>query len=295
MRFSTTVLGTVVGGLALLAVPAWTFAGVGEGGLSTDWVEGHASRVRIVAGRGGVRQGDGAGSVLAGVEIDLQPGWKTYWISPGDAGGVPPDFDWSKSTNLGTAKVLYPVPKRFTDDMGETIGYKESVVLPVVVTVQDAAKPVELNVDVAFGVCRDICIPAEAQLSLLVPPGGSHPVPEEVIAALEKVPRSQEDKKPGDPELVSYDVALTGEKPQIVLDVDFGAGPEAGDVFAIAPHGLYLPTARRLEAVKDASNRSIRYVIDLTATSDLPELKGKTIRVILAGAKGQSERELRLE
>ena len=39
------------------------------------------------------------GELLAGVQIRLEPGWKTYWRTPGDS-GVPPSFDWSGSKNL---------------------------------------------------------------------------------------------------------------------------------------------------------------------------------------------------
>ena len=78
------------------------------------------------------------GARLAFVEIMLEPGWKTYWRTPGDAGGLPPAFDWSKSTNLAQAEVLYPAPRRFTDRSGHTIGYEGGLVLPVVLTPERA-------------------------------------------------------------------------------------------------------------------------------------------------------------
>ena len=95
-------------------------------GLTSDWVVGHASRARLLAGNG-----------IAGVELQMPEGWKTYWRSPGDAGGTPPTFDWSKSDNLASANVLYPAPKRFTDRAGDTVGYKGTVVFPVEVTPKD--------------------------------------------------------------------------------------------------------------------------------------------------------------
>ena len=50
-----------------------------------------------------------AKAYLAGVEITLAEGWKTYWRTPGDA-GVPPLFDWTGSTNVAAIKVRYPAP-----------------------------------------------------------------------------------------------------------------------------------------------------------------------------------------
>src|SRR5215831_19456743 len=60
------------------------------------WFELLNARARLTGGAPAVR---GATSYLAGVEIALDEGWKTYWRMPGDA-GVPPNFDWSGSSNV---------------------------------------------------------------------------------------------------------------------------------------------------------------------------------------------------
>ena len=108
-------------------------------GARVRWAEGHNSRARLIAGT--------AGRGIAGVELQMPEGWKTYWRNPGDAGGVPPSFDWSKSENLAGAKVLYPAPKRFTDRAGDTVGYKGTVVFPVRLDAQGPGKPIDLRLD----------------------------------------------------------------------------------------------------------------------------------------------------
>ena len=283
------VIAVLAGGQAIPAL-----AETADGGLATDWIEGHASRVRMIAGRGSTAAAGQSAGIIAGVEIVLQPGWKTYWRFPGEAGGVPPDFDWSKSKNVADAKVVFPAPKRLTDETGDSIGYKDGVVLPVIVTPEDTSKPVELALDFAFGVCRDICIPAEASMALDVPLSAPPGVPEVIEKALEHAPRAVSQKRPGDPELTAHEIVLTGKAPHIVIDVDFGAKSEKGDVFGEAPGGLYLPMARRV-AGPGAKAGSARFEIDLAQTLDLDDLKGKTIRLTLVGAEGQSERELLLK
>ena len=128
---------------ALSALPA----GSASIGLSSDWTQGHNSRVRLIAG-----------DDLAGVELQMPVGWKTYWRNPGYAGGVPPSFDWSKSENLESAEVLYPSPKRFTDRFGDTVGYKEMVVFPVRLKAKDPEKPIGLRLALDYGVCKEICM-----------------------------------------------------------------------------------------------------------------------------------------
>ena len=50
---------------------------------------------------------DGKPTLLAGVQLRMNSGWKTYWKNPGDS-GVPPSFDWTGSKNLKQAEMLYP-------------------------------------------------------------------------------------------------------------------------------------------------------------------------------------------
>src|SRR5688572_22967861 len=55
---------------------------------------------------------DGTGDLAAiplALHIVLQPGWKTYWRSPGDA-GYPPQIDVAGSTNAARAELMWPVP-----------------------------------------------------------------------------------------------------------------------------------------------------------------------------------------
>ncbi len=263
-------------------------------GLSSDWVDGHASRVRMLAGRSSELAASRPRAIIAGVEIALQPGWKTYWKFPGEDGGIPPQFDWSKSKNVADAKVIFPAPTRLLSATGESIGYKDGVVLPVIVTAMDASKPIELLLDVAYGVCSDICIRAEASLNLGVPQDLSQGLPPQIEQALDQSPRAEGEKRAEDPKITAFDVVLSGKSPRVVLDVDFGSEPEKGDVFGTAPSGLYLPMPQR-DAGESGKSGLARFVIDLTKTIDLDDLKGKSITLTLVGANGQSEQKLRLE
>lgn len=122
-----------------------------------------AGETSVIAGA--IRQGwqTGAGKRIAGVELRLAPGWKTYWRAPGDA-GIPPAFDWSGSENLASARVLWPRPIVFYLNGMRSIGYHGDVVLPVEVTPRDPSRPVKLRAAVDLGVCRDVCVPAHLRL-----------------------------------------------------------------------------------------------------------------------------------
>ena len=251
---------------------------------TSPWVEGFNNKVRLLAGRAAFA---GAETVFAGVEISMPPGWKTYWRTPGEAGGVPPEFDWTGSENLAAARVLYPAPHRLIDKSGAAIGYKDGVLFPVVITAKDAAQPVKLKLKAAYGVCREICIPAEAELDISIAQdvSGSAGISQALASVPGSLPRPAMD-----PALTTWKVVESNAKPRLVLEV-LDPGSEPGDAFVDAPDGTYLPLPKK---ISEAGGKAV-YELDLTDGVDLKALKGKTLNVTLTGGKGQSETAITLE
>ena len=135
------------------------------------WLDQEQARLRLVAA-GTVA--DGEESLNLGLHFQLQPGWKIYWRSPGEA-GYPPAVDWSGSENLAEARLNWPVPHRFSLFGMETFGYSEEVLLPVDARAERPDDPVLLRATVSYLTCKEICIPREAVLTLAVPAGGAGP------------------------------------------------------------------------------------------------------------------------
>jgi DsbC/DsbD-like thiol-disulfide interchange protein len=112
-----------------------------------------------------------SGTHMAGLTLQLAPGWKTYWRSPGEA-GIPPLFNWQGSENLKSVQVYWPRPAVFHTNGMQSIGYHDAVTLPLEVTAIDPGKPVRLHATIDLGVCKDICLPAALDLTTdLVAPG----------------------------------------------------------------------------------------------------------------------------
>ncbi|MEM0944695.1 MAG: protein-disulfide reductase DsbD domain-containing protein [Pseudomonadota bacterium] len=104
------------------------------------------------------------GSRTMGLALDLAPGWKTYWRSPGEA-GIPPRFDWEGSANLARIEVLWPAPGIYQSFGMTTIGYESDVVLPIRLEPEDASAPVSVSLALDLGVCREICVFERVELS----------------------------------------------------------------------------------------------------------------------------------
>ena len=119
----------------------------------------------------GWREADGRH--MAGVSLELAPGWKTYWRSPG-AGGIPPRFNWSGSQNVAAIDVRYPVPKVLQQNGLRSIGYDDDVVFPLIVTAKNPHNAITLRAEVEIGVCEEVCIPMTLQLAGTLPPAGAY-------------------------------------------------------------------------------------------------------------------------
>lgn len=152
LRFSLAASFTAA---ALFCAPAQA--------LESPWVEASHSETRIIADAADAR-------TRAGIEVRLERGWKTYWRYPGDS-GVPPRFDWSGSENLASTEIHWPAPQLIVDETGtKSIGYHDNVIFPVSIVPIDPAKPVKLKLKLDFAVCEKLCVPADAEMTLDVPP-----------------------------------------------------------------------------------------------------------------------------
>ena len=166
--------------IPLLFVP---LAAPAKAADASAWNQGTHSAVRLIAA---TAHHEGEPTLRAGIEIRLDPGWKTYWRYPGDS-GVPPRIDFSRSKNVKSVTVGWPAPHRFSDDSGQSIGYKEHVVFPLSITPVDARRPVMLGLDLDYAVCEKLCMPVEAESELMLGDDASHEA--EVAAAEARVPQ----------------------------------------------------------------------------------------------------------
>jgi DsbC/DsbD-like thiol-disulfide interchange protein len=152
---------TVAAFASLAVVPRAAPADAADASI---WDGDARAAMRLVAGSAGTNRA----ALHAGIELRLGTGWKTYWRYPGDS-GVPPRFDFSKSTNVKSVAVRWPAPHRFTDENGASIGYKGDVLLPLDIVPADPKQPVTLRLSLEYAICEKLCIPAVGAATLAVP------------------------------------------------------------------------------------------------------------------------------
>lgn len=162
---------SIITGVLLVAMSA------AAGATSTDWTTVEGGRIRLVTDAH--PQPDG--TMRAALDIQLDPGWKTYWLDPGSA-GVPPSFTMETDQGPLDVSIDFPPPKRFSDRGGDWAGYDRSVALPVTVHVPETARGTA-EAQAFIGICETICIPVQAQWTITLDGGPAHDADLAVIEA----------------------------------------------------------------------------------------------------------------
>jgi DsbC/DsbD-like thiol-disulfide interchange protein len=262
--------------VATIAIAASALA-CGLGGLAAQAQEASAwqpqphAAARLVAGASAK-----TAPLRAGIELRLDPGWKTYWRYPGDS-GVPPMLDFAGSENVASATALWPAPERFADGAGgHSIGYRGDVVLPVRVVPADASKPSSLHAKVNYAICGTLCVPAEAALDLALT--AKTDAEEPALAAAEaRVPRRV-------PIGIGANLAIRslhrepGKTPERVV-VEVAAPPgEPVDLFAEGPTPDWaLPLPEEATATPGDPPRTRRFTFVLDGLPPGAQAKGAAL------------------
>jgi len=208
--------------LVPIAVPA-------QAADASAWDKDMHSAMRLIAAGAAGASRSGPATLRAGIEIRLDPGWKTYWRYPGDS-GVPPRFTFTGSENVKNVTVKWPAPHRFSDDGGQSIGYKEHIILPLSVEPQDASKPARLRLAIDYAVCEKLCVPAEGKAELtLTRERTAH---DATVAAAEAVVPQR--RALGDTSAVAIRAVRRDGPGRIAVDVAAPDGTEV-DLFAEGP------------------------------------------------------------
>ncbi|HEV7305006.1 protein-disulfide reductase DsbD domain-containing protein [Ensifer sp.] len=240
---------------------------------TSDWVTSPGGMVRLVAAP--PRQD---GTIPATLEIKLNPGWKTYWREPG-ASGIPPQVTLDPAGGVVLEKIGFPVPKTFDDGVVRYVGYDKSVAFPLTLKRVHGQGDVNIRASVFLGICEDICIPVQGELTLALKQDGfDNPLDgariDDAVAAL--------------PEAPSGDFAVTASRYDagsslLHLSLRLPAGKDRPELFLAGPSGL---TFGKPELSPDRG-AELEATVPVKLTGKDRELKGKPI-VLTVRAQNRS-------
>ena len=105
------------------------------------------------------------------LRLAMERGWHTYWQNPGES-GLPTTLTWKLPDGLSAGPIQWPPPRTLPQGPLTNYGYEgEVLLLTDVVAVPDflSGRTVTLNARADWLVCKEICIPEGADLSLTLP------------------------------------------------------------------------------------------------------------------------------
>ena len=108
------------------------------------------------------------GETYVALRHRMADGWHTYWRNSGDSGEAT-KIAWTLPPGWTAGDFVWATPQRLPFSMLMNYGYSDEVILPVAITAPKTARPgetVTLKAHATFLVCKDICVPEEANLSL---------------------------------------------------------------------------------------------------------------------------------
>lgn len=242
-------------------------AGGGAHASSSDWFEVDGARMRLVT----TGKPDAEGRLKGILDIDLKPGWKTYWRDPGDA-GVPPTIDASANPNVASAEFEFPAPQWHDEGDFKWAGYDYPLGLPVTFTLKDPAGPANIDAAVFLGVCETICVPVQAKLTL--DPASDPDNPEDaaaVSAAFAAIPPAATS------EFGIGRTEKTGDK--ATLEAKFPGDPESAELFIAGEDGYVFTTP-----VREERGGKTFFSVEVTRPDEKP--KGAGLRYTLVTNAG---------
>ena len=156
----TAVLAVALAAAALLGAAA---AAAAAAPVKTPHVEAElvSERTALVPGR----------TTTLALRLKMADGWHTYWRNPGDS-GLPTTLAWKLPAGTTAGPIQWPAPEALPAGPLVNFGYEGEVLLLTDVAVAADARPgdtLTLAAKAEWLVCRETCIPEEAQLELVLP------------------------------------------------------------------------------------------------------------------------------
>jgi suppressor for copper-sensitivity B len=272
--------------VAIAALACWLAAAggaVAQKNGASPWVNLGQGQVRLISAAAAV-----GGATELGVQVRLAPGWKTYWRAPGEA-GIPPTFEWTGSDNLAQAEVRWPAPRRVDVGGIDSLIYQDEVVFPVTATAANSGRPLAVRLKLGLGICKDICIPAEADLALDLLPGEAKATPWAATIAhyAAKVPA------PAAARGIAFtaSVARGPSGDQVAVTVRGKSALNAPDLIVEGPETHYFSRGQMVAA---DGGKTLLFRVPVSGPQGAAALAGRQLTLTLLTADGAVEEKLLL-
>lgn len=182
-------------------------------------------------------------TVYVALDFELESHWHLYWKNPG-ASGLPVEITWDLPEGFTAGEIEWPTPERIELAGLMNYGYEDAVTLMVPIQVPASARAgesVQLRADAFWLICKELCLPGDAKLSLELPVAKDAEVTEQAakfVAARAQLPQST----------VPWALTATLEADSLVLAVEPRSAASIPDdlYFYVDVEGVIDPSAEQV-------------------------------------------------
>lgn len=238
---------------AVAAIAVSTAGAFAESGPLQGSVQALHLTVNLLSLSGTLQPG---ASTSVGLHFVLDKGWHIYWINAGDS-GEPPMIQWKLPKGITAGSMQFPTPARLPLGPLMDFGYENEVMFPITLHATPDLKPSaqRLQAHVSWLVCREVCIPGKADLSLplkiATTPGAPDPAAQalfERFRARLPQPLPAGAKATFSPTPAGFALAVTG----IGAGVSAPSGPaSSAEFFPLDQSQIDNPAPQTVRPVKD--------------------------------------------
>src|SRR5438552_7573061 len=173
-------------------------------------------------------------TVLAAVQLRMQPRWHTYWRNAGDSGDRT-RIEWQLPAGFTAGEIQWPPPEKITLAGLTSYIYHNEVLLLVPLTVPKNAPPgpLDLKAAVSWLECEELCVigKGDVRAALTVGPVSK---PSADAPLIEKWQKRIPEQKTSLAARASWETAPTDNKRPVVIEWNAGADVKEADFF---PYG----------------------------------------------------------
>ena len=157
--------------------------------------------------------------------------WHTYWQNPGDS-GLPTQLSWTLPEGVSAGAIKWPTPQAIAVPPLVNYGFEGQTILLSDLTIasdyQADTLPISLKVD--WLVCEEVCIPAEAEFSLVLPVAAKAVLAEDAVSLFQQAQQQ-----------LPHPINVSGQ-----FDVSGGAFSAVLDIPTIQPISAFFVAATEL-------------------------------------------------
>ncbi len=122
------------------------------------------TQVRLILSADPAQPGD---TIWAGVDMNMEPAWHTYWKNPG-AAGLATKIEWQLPPGVTAGEIQWPLPEKMPPLEVTTYGYNDEVILlvPLKLGAELRPGPLDLKAKVSWLECKEACLPGSTDVDV---------------------------------------------------------------------------------------------------------------------------------